>query len=69
MISLEIPSIADVPPAGQRDPLQDRLREEAGIEIPIVHWHGRRLLRVSAHLYNSAAEIERLVEALRGEDW
>jgi isopenicillin-N epimerase len=65
MISLELPSVADVPPHGQRDPLQNRLREEAGIEIPIVHWQGRRLLRVSAHLYNDETEIERLVDALK----
>lgn len=67
MISLEIPPIADVPPPGQRDPLQNRLREEAGIEIPIMHWHGRRLLRVSAHLYNSTEDIDHLAAAVRGE--
>ncbi|MDA0590627.1 MAG: aminotransferase class V-fold PLP-dependent enzyme [Planctomycetota bacterium] len=65
MISLEIPPIADVPPPGQRDPLQNRLREEAGIEIPIVHWQGRRLLRVSAHLYNSTADIDHLAATMR----
>jgi isopenicillin-N epimerase len=67
MISLEIPPIAEVPPPGQRDPSQDRLRDEAGIEIPIVHWQGRRLLRVSAHLYNSTADIDHLVATIRSE--
>jgi isopenicillin-N epimerase len=48
------------------DPLQDALRERAGIEVPIIPWPAppRRLLRISAQLYNTAADYERLAEAL-----
>ncbi len=48
------------------DPLQDALREEAGIEVPIVPWPAppRRLIRISAALYNSVADYERLAVAL-----
>jgi isopenicillin-N epimerase len=48
------------------DPLQDALREEAGIEVPIVPWPGppHRLLRISAALYNTMADYERLAVAL-----
>jgi isopenicillin-N epimerase len=48
------------------DPLQDRLREEAGVEVPILPWPAppRRLLRISAALYNASADYERLAVAL-----
>jgi len=48
------------------DPLQDRLLLEHGIEVPIVPWPRppHRHVRVSAQLYNSHAEYQRLAEAL-----
>lgn len=48
------------------DPLQDALREEAGIEVPIVPWPAapRRLLRISAAGYNTIADYERLAVVL-----
>lgn len=51
------------------DPLQDRLREEDGIEVPIMPWPAfpRRLIRVSAQLYNSLDQYERLAERLTNQ--
>ena len=48
------------------DPLQDTLRERFGIEVPILPWPQppHRLVRVSAQLYNTAADYERLVRGL-----
>jgi isopenicillin-N epimerase len=48
------------------DPLQDRLLFEYGIEVPITPWPRppHRHVRVSAQLYNSHAEYQRLAEAL-----
>lgn len=48
------------------DPDQDRLREEFGIEVPIIPWPSppNRLLRVSAQLYNSLPQYRRLAEAV-----
>jgi isopenicillin-N epimerase len=67
MITLPIPSKGVEPPKHpQRDPLQDVLWEQHRIEVPIVHWHGRRYIRVSCHLYNTREEIDRLVLALAG---
>lgn len=63
MISLPLPLEDDVDPQ-QRHPLQDALWERHRIEIPITCWQGRRSVRVSAHLYNTAAEIEYLAQAL-----
>lgn len=47
-------------------PLQDVLREKYQIEVPIISWPAppKRLLRLSAQLYNSLPQFERLAEAL-----
>ncbi len=50
---------------GRIDPLQQRLWEEFQIEVPVPHWGGRRLLRVSFHLYNTADDLSRLLAALK----
>ncbi len=49
------------------DPLQDRLLGELGIEVPIVPWpaYPRRLVRVSAQLYNHLGQYERLAGAIK----
>jgi isopenicillin-N epimerase len=66
MIALPLPKAPEAPPAGvQRDPLQHALWQRHRIEVPIVHWRGHRLLRVSCHLYNTQSDIDRLVEALK----
>ena len=51
------------------DPLQPRLFEGWGIEVPIMSWPAapRRLVRVSAQLYNDRPHYARLAEALAKE--
>lgn len=44
--------------------LQRRLWEEHGIEVPVMEWKGRRLLRVSVQAHNAPEDIERLLGAL-----
>ena len=48
------------------DPLHDWLWDRHRIEVPVIPWPAppRRLLRVSAQLYNSIGQYERLAEAL-----
>ena len=48
------------------DPLQDALLFERGIEVPIVPWpkQPKRVLRVSAQLYNTIGDYEKLATAL-----
>jgi isopenicillin-N epimerase len=50
----------------QLDPLQDALFERHGIEVPVIPWPAppRRLVRVSAQIYNERADYERLARAL-----
>jgi len=49
------------------DPLQDRLLERHRIEIPVIPWPAapKRLVRLSAQIYNQPRDYERLAEALR----
>jgi isopenicillin-N epimerase len=51
------------------DPVQARLYERWGIEVPVMSWPAapRRLIRISVQLYNSRAHYARLAEALRKE--
>jgi isopenicillin-N epimerase len=44
--------------------LQRRLYDEYGIEVPVTDWGDRHCLRVSLQAYNTAADVEALVEAL-----
>jgi isopenicillin-N epimerase len=67
LAAVPIPDGAPAPPTSPLygDPLQDALREEAGIEVPIVPWPGapRRLIRISAAAYNTIEDYERLALA------
>lgn len=51
------------------DPLQRRLYDGWGIEVPVMSWPAapRRLVRISAQLYNRPADFERLAVGLRQE--
>lgn len=61
---------ADQPPPTSPlylDPLQDRLLADHGIEVPVIPWPAapKRLLRISAQLYNSIEDYRQLAGALR----
>jgi isopenicillin-N epimerase len=49
------------------DPLQDQLLVRYAIEVPVIPWPGfpKRLLRISAQLYNSREQWQLLAGALR----
>lgn len=70
LASVPIPDATDRTPSKNPlylDALQDRLLSEFGIEVPIVPWPAppQRLLRISAQLYNSLPQYERLAAALK----
>ena len=51
------------------DPLQQRLFDGWGVEVPVISWPAppQRLVRVSAQLYNERDHYVRLADALRKE--
>jgi len=53
-------------PGPDGDPLYRALFDQHGIEVPVFPWPtpGERMLRISAQLYNSTADYQRLVSAL-----
>lgn len=71
--SLAAVPIPDSPHAAHslfgNDPIQDVLFDKHRIEVPVMLWPQapKRVLRVSAQLYNERGEYERLADALRGE--
>ena len=70
LASVPIPNANDVAPPTSplyADPLQDWLRLEHNIEVPVIPWPAppKRLLRISAQLYNSLPQYERLAGALK----
>ena len=52
-------------PPGDAAALQTALWQDYRVEVPIIAWQGRRLLRVSVQAYNAEEDIDRLVEGLR----
>ena len=48
------------------DPLQEQLLEDHAMEVPVIPWprSPKRVFRVSAQLYNSLPQYERLAESL-----
>jgi len=45
--------------------LQQRLFNEFKIEVPIVPWKGRTLMRISVQAYNTRRDLEKLIAALK----
>lgn len=69
MVTIPLPTAVPVPKTwtGEPHPLQQRLCEMHGIEVPIVKWNNRMHLRVSCHLYNTEEDIAKLSRAIQQE--
>jgi selenocysteine lyase/cysteine desulfurase len=52
-------------PCADAQEARRRLLEEFGIEVLVVSWNGRALLRVSVQAYNTQADIASLAGAVR----
>jgi len=44
--------------------LQRRLRDQYPVEVPIIEWNGRQLVRMSVQGYNTLEDVEALAEGL-----
>lgn len=58
MAAVQLPPLAD--PRGFQEHLYDRYR----IEVPLIEWGGKHLLRISIQGYNQPSDLEALLEAL-----
>jgi len=69
LASMRLPPGSPEPPTSALygDPLQTRLLEGWGIEVPVIPWPAPpdRLIRISAQLYNRIEHYEMLARALR----
>ena len=69
LAAIPLPDARDDRPAKSplyRDPIQDRLLARFGIEVPVIPWPAppKRLLRISAQLYNCLPQYRLLAAAL-----
>jgi isopenicillin-N epimerase len=47
------------------DELKRRLYDDHHIEIPVIHWNERHFVRISIQGYNTRADVDALIDALR----
>ena len=59
MFSVLLPTREDI------ESLKVRLYQDHAIEVPLIKWNGKNILRVSFQAYNSMTEIDSLFNALR----
>lgn len=59
MVSVPVPW-----PAEEAGELQRRIRDSARVEVPVISWGGRTLVRPSFQGYNDGRDLDRLVHAL-----
>ena len=45
--------------------LKSRLYDKYRIEVPLINWNGKKLIRVSVQGYNTEKDIDYLIEALK----
>ncbi len=67
MVGIELPQSNGWKPGyhGHPDAMQLALRDQHRIELPVASWNNRRFMRISAHLYTTAADIEKMLAAVR----
>jgi selenocysteine lyase/cysteine desulfurase len=67
MVAAELPQTKGWTPGyhGHPDALQTILRDEHQIELLMGSWNGRRFMRISAHLYTTEDQINKLIAAVR----
>ncbi|MFM8322091.1 MAG: aminotransferase class V-fold PLP-dependent enzyme [Chloroflexota bacterium] len=55
---------AALPPQVDLAALKTRLYDDYRVEVPLIEWNGRKLVRISIQGYNTPTDTTRLVEAL-----
>lgn len=57
--------IAPLPPETDINGLKTSLYDEFRIEVPLTEWNGQKFMRISIQAYNTAADINMLLQALQ----
>lgn len=69
LASIPVPDAIGTPPSSPfyLDPLQEKLLNDHRIEVPFIRWPAwpKRLLRISAQLYNSPSQYEKTAKTLK----
>ena len=67
MVAVELPQTNGWKPGyhGHPDELQIALRDQFQIELLMGSWNDRRFMRISAHFYTKAEDMEKLVSAVK----
>ncbi len=58
-------AVSPLPPETDIGECKRRLYDEYRIEIPLIDWHGNKLIRLSVQGYNSRRDMDKLLEGLR----
>ncbi|KAJ9521145.1 hypothetical protein QJQ45_022843 [Haematococcus lacustris] len=67
MLAVRLPPLPAYPAASTSSAgeLHDMLRQQHGIEVPVVRWEGSLWVRLSAQIYNTPHDYQRLVDVLK----
>ncbi|KAL6753075.1 pyridoxal phosphate-dependent transferase [Haematococcus lacustris] len=67
MLAVRLPPLTAYPAASTSSAgeLHDMLRQQHGIEVPVVRWEGSLWVRLSAQIYNTPHDYQRLVDVLK----
>ena len=57
--------VAPLPADTDLDLFRTHLYADFHIEIPVIEWNGNKYLRISVQGYNTADDLEALVEAVK----
>ncbi|HEY9089181.1 MAG TPA: aminotransferase class V-fold PLP-dependent enzyme [Anaerolineaceae bacterium] len=55
---------AELPPGIDIIALKTAMYDQYRVEVPLIEWNGRKLVRVSIQAYNTPSDVNRLLEAL-----
>lgn len=58
-------SLVELTESCEVDELKTRLYNEYRVEVPVVSWKGRSFIRISIQAYNTQADVDQFVRALR----